>query len=491
MLQHVIQCNDKDWQVFDYQKKTLVIGLGETGYSCARFLSMKNCPFDVFDDRSLPPYKQQLQKHLPQVHILEQQHLDIDWVNQYQQIVVSPGISIRQPVFQQYMAQPEHRLLGDIAIFLQEIIARNKQRQEQQKKPVQLIAVTGSNGKSTVVTLVEKILNDAGKKAMAGGNLGLPALDLLEQEQDVYVLELSSFQLETIPDEMLRCKIFTSSTVLNVSADHMDRYHDLDDYRRVKERIYRFSEYYILNKNELNPQPYSHHRNSIYFSLSRPEHNEYGLINENGYTWLARCYRDLRGDHFEKIIMANDIRISGKHNYANIIAALALLEPFALCLHRVIETIKQYKGLAHRCEFVADVAGVAYYNDSKGTNVGATIAAINSFEQDKILIAGGLGKNADFSELGSVINEKVKQVILIGEDATLIAAAIKKTSHKDSCLQAVHIKKTVADAVRTANHLASSGDIVLFSPACASFDQYKNYIERGNDFVSQVKQLAD
>jgi len=469
-------------EVFNYHLKTLIIGLGETGYSCAKFLMKKNCPFDVCDTREQPPYEQQILKLLPQVNFLQLNKIDYQLLQQYEQIIVSPGISVRDEAFKQFKQQGK-LVVGDIALFLQE----NK---KYNKKPV--IAVTGSNGKSTVVTLAEHILKQTGNKVMAGGNLGIPALDLLDKELDIYILELSSFQLETIPKQFVGEDVFDSAVVLNVSEDHMDRYESLEDYRRVKESIFYLSKYRVFNKNEWLLDESLKDKNYSEFSLNKPEKQGYGLINKEGVTYLAQSICCQQDPIYKQIMPVDEISITGKHNYSNILATLALLEPFAISNSILAKAIKTYKGLAHRCEWVANIEDVNYYNDSKGTNAGATVAAINSYDRPKILIAGGIGKDADFSELAKVINHKIKHVLLMGQDALKIKKSIESEQFSISEkaeLLSIEMVKNMQEAVKRAQQLAHSGELVLFSPACASFDMYKNYVERGNDFVNKVKQL--
>jgi UDP-N-acetylmuramoylalanine--D-glutamate ligase len=479
---HTEMNHSKNTPIFDYQLKTLVIGLGETGYSCAKFLIKKNCPFDICDTRKQTPYEQQLIKELPEIELKHINKIDIELLQQYEQVVVSPGISVREDAFKQFRQQGK-TLIGDIALFIQENLI-------EQKKPI--IAVTGSNGKSTVVTLAEHILKQSGQKVIAGGNLGIPALDLLDSDADIYILELSSFQLETIPQQLFGQDIFISAVLLNVSEDHMDRYDSLDDYRRVKESIFKLSKYRVFNKNEWLLDETLKEKNYSEFSLNKPEKNGYGLINKEGQTYLAQSICCKQEPLYKQIMPANEIVITGKHNFSNILATLALLEPFALSDNTVNSAIKTYKGLAHRCEWVATIDNVNYYNDSKGTNAGATIAAINSYDRPKILIAGGIGKDADFCELAKIINQKVKHVLLMGKDALQIKNSIEyeqNSSSEKQTLLSIEIVENMQLAIKKAQQLAQTGELVLFSPACASFDMYKNYVERGNDFVNQVKQL--
>lgn len=452
----------RPYQAFDFTVPTLIVGMGSTGLSCARFLEKKGARFALADSRQIPPAMAEVKKEFPEVLIMTGD-FNINEFKQYQQIIVSPGISIRNELFRTLQKQG-CLIIGDIELFAQLV-----------DRPV--IAITGSNGKSTVTTLVEQIANECGVKSIAGGNLGIPALELLESQSELYILELSSFQLETTHS------LHTiSATVLNVSEDHMDRYTGLDDYRRVKETIYQNCAYKVINRDEVMPGELSSQEDSvILFGSDEPKNNDYGLLNADGFYTLKK------GEH--EIIQSNVIKLKGTYNYLNILAALALLEPLQLDEQKQIQAIKKYRGLAHRCEWVDEIDNVQYYNDSKGTNTGATIAAINAFSSDRttILIAGGVGKEADFSELGEVIEKKVKSTVLMGEDADIIKECALNAGAENDSLYTV---SSMQEAVLTASQLAEADDVVLFSPACASFDMYQNYIQRGDDFKEKVLALS-
>ncbi len=463
-------------KLFDFTIPTLIVGMGSTGLSCARYLKQRNCPFAFADSRQDPPSLKDVKQEFASLVIMTGD-FDFEDFKTYKQIIVSPGISIRTELFTSLQEQG-CLIVGDIEIFAQVV-----------NKPV--IAITGSNGKSTVTTLVEKIAQDCGIKAIAGGNLGIPALDLLATQSDLYILELSSFQLETTYSlETL------SATVLNVSEDHMDRYTDLDDYRNIKESIYKNTENAVLNMNEkitcdsvLNAiDRGDENYRVITFSddASAVEPAEYQLINNE-------CL--VKGE--SEIVQTNALKLKGTYNYLNILAALALLEPLALNKEKQLKAIKEYQGLSHRCEWVDKINGVEFYNDSKGTNTGATIAAIDGFELETnkeksqrtvILIAGGVGKEADFTELGEVIEKKIKSTVLMGVDSELIKNCALKAGAENDSLYSVG---SMSDAVSTAASLAESGDVILFSPACASFDMYQNYMKRGDDFKEKVSALKD
>jgi len=462
-------------KLFDFSIATLIVGMGGTGLSCARYLKKRNCPFAIADSRQAPAALESVKKEFETSRIITGE-FDYEVFNNYKQIIISPGISVRSEIFTLLQAQG-CLIIGDIELFTQVV-----------EKPV--IAITGSNGKSTVTTLVEKIAQDCGIKAIAGGNLGIPALDLLETQSDLYILELSSFQLETTYSLKT-----IAATVLNISEDHMDRYTDLEDYRQVKERIYNNTENAIINPQEkitferLKQQIDTEEFSMILFgealSSAQELKCEFELLDGDILTQANK-----------KILQTKEIKLKGKYNYLNVLAALALLKPLHLDLEQQIRSIKDYSGLPHRCEWVDSVNGIDFYNDSKGTNTGATIAAINGFEvkdsleHDKrtvILIAGGVGKDADFKELGEVIKKKIKFTILLGIDAQQIkTSAINAGAVNDE----FYSVSSMHDAVATAKGLAKSGDVILFSPACASFDMYQNYMKRGDDFKKNVLLLT-
>ena len=464
-----INANDK---LFDFTTPTLIVGMGGTGLSCARYLKQKNCPFAFADSRNEPSSLEEVREKFSTLAIMTGD-FDLDVFSTYTQIIISPGVSVRSELFIT-LQERGCLILGDIELFAQVVT-----------KPV--IAITGSNGKSTVTTLVEKIAQNCGLKTVAGGNLGIPALDLLDTQSDLYVLELSSFQLETT------YSLHTlSATVLNISEDHMDRYDDLDDYRTIKESIYKNTENAIVNKDEkmilghvLNAENEKY--NIIFFGKNgdtKQFKNNYSLLNNK-----------ILAKNNSEIISVDSIKLKGTYNYLNVLAALALLEPLQLNQEKQIEAIKAYTGLPHRCEWVEQVNGVEFYNDSKGTNTGATIAAIDGFElaDDKdysqrtvILIAGGVGKEADFSELGQVIEKKIKSTVLMGVDSQLIKTGALNAGAKNDTFYSV---ESMLEAVSTAAKLAKSGDIILFSPACASFDMYQNYMRRGDDYKEKVLAL--
>lgn len=437
---------------------TLVVGLGATGLSCARFLASQGVPFAVTDSRLEPPALAQLHQELPEIPVFLGK-FDAALFNRAAQLVVSPGVALSHPIIAAVIERGIP-VIGDIEIFARHVQA-----------PV--VAITGSNGKSTVTTLVGEMARRAGRNVAVGGNLGTAALDLLSNElTDLYVLELSSFQLDTTYSLNA-----AAAVVLNLSPDHLDRHGSMANYIAAKERIYHGNGVMVINAddplvvNMALPQ-----RVIRRFSLGLPyTTQDYGIRSASGCEWLSRGV--------ELLMPINEIKIIGRHNLANTLAALALSEAIGLPLNSCLATLREFSGLPHRCQFVAELNGVSWYNDSKGTNVGATEAACAGLTGGLILIAGGQGKGQDFTPLRAALAGKARAVILIGVDAQHIKSALAEAM---PVIEAPNLRA----AVEWAQQLAHSGDRVLLSPACASFDMFQNYIDRGERFIDEVNRLA-
>jgi UDP-N-acetylmuramoylalanine--D-glutamate ligase len=372
-------------------------------------------------------------------------------------LVLSPGVSVKEPAIAAAIAAGAHPI-GDVELFAHEATA-----------PV--IAITGANGKSTVTTMVGDMCQAAGLNAGVGGNLGTPALDLLTNpEPDIYVVELSSFQLETTWS--LNAK---ASTVLNLTPDHMDRYASMDEYALAKQRVFHGDGAMVLNADDpLVMKLAQPTRHQIRFGLGKPSANqEYGLVQHDGDTWLT--------EGAERLVAVRDLPFEGAHNYANALAAMALAQAADIPRAAQIAALKKFKGLRHRTEFVAEKDGVRWFDDSKGTNVGATVAALEGMTAPVVLIAGGDGKSQDFSALREPVRKHARAVVLIGRDGPLIEHAISGASR-------IERADDMRDAVRKARALAQRGDVVLLSPACASFDMFRSYTHRGEVFQSTVRE---
>ncbi|OBY89376.1 UDP-N-acetylmuramoyl-L-alanine--D-glutamate ligase [Pseudomonas sp. AU11447] len=438
----------------------IVVGLGKSGMSLVRYLARQGVPFAVADTRANPPELATLREQYPQVEV-RCGDLDADFLCRAQELYVSPGLSLRVPALVEAAARGV-RMSGDVDLF-----ARHA------KAPI--VAITGSNAKSTVTTLVGDMAKAAGKRVAVGGNLGTPALDLLADDVELYVVELSSFQLETC--ERLNAEV---ATCLNVSEDHMDRYDGMADYHLAKHRIFRGAKQVVVNRADALSRPLIADNVPCWtFGTNKPDFKAFGLIEEDGEKWLAF--------QFDKLMPARELKIRGAHNQSNALAALALGHAVGLPFEPMLQTLREFAGLAHRCQWVRERNGVNYYDDSKATNVGAALAAIEGLGADidgkLVLIAGGDGKGADFHDLRGPVAQHCRAVVLLGRDAELVSAAIGNAVPK------VRVN-TLEEAVEHAADLALPGDAVLLSPACASLDMFKNYEERGRLFAKAVEDLA-
>ncbi|CDF85846.1 UDP-N-acetylmuramoylalanine--D-glutamate ligase [Pseudomonas knackmussii B13] len=438
----------------------IVVGLGKSGMSLVRFLARQGTPFAVADTRENPPELVTLRSQYPQVEV-RCGELDADFLCRAQELYVSPGLSLRTPALIEAAARGV-RMSGDVDLF-----ARHA------KAPI--VAITGSNAKSTVTTLVGEMAAAAGKRVAVGGNLGTPALDLLADDVELYVLELSSFQLETC--ERLNAAV---ATCLNVSEDHMDRYDGMADYHLAKHRIFRGAKQVVVNRADALSRPLIADSVPCWtFGTDKPDFKAFGLIEEGGEKWLAF--------QFEALLPVRELKIRGAHNHSNALAALALGHAVGLPFEPMLQTLREFAGLAHRCQWVGEREGVNYYDDSKATNVGAALAAIEGLGADidgkLVLLAGGDGKGADFSALREPVGKFCRAVVLLGRDAELVGAALGDDVNK------VRVQ-TLDEAVRKAAELAQAGDAVLLSPACASLDMFKNFEERGRLFAKAVEELA-
>lgn len=443
---------------------TAVIGLGQTGLSVARFLAARQQRFVVCDTRDKPAGLELLQQEFPDVHV-ETGPLNAETLLAVDELVVSPGVPLREPAIQAAL-NAGVSVIGDIGLFLREITAP-------------IVAITGANAKSTVTSLVGDMAARAGIKVGVGGNIGTPVLDLLEQKDiELFVLELSSFQLETIglgDNRNLNAKV---STILNISEDHMDRYDSLTSYYLAKQRIYFGAETVVTNRADaLTNPPLAAGVTQLTFGLNKPDRNGFGLMVKGGVEYLAY--------EFNTLMPAADVRMPGRHNVENALAALALGSAAGIDRAAMLESLREFAGLPHRCQWVAEIAGVEFYNDSKGTNVGATLAALEGLRTATgkiILIAGGVGKGADFSPLAKALID-TRGLVVIGEDGDKIAAVADDSVNVVSA-------NSMSDAVQQAFAMAKSGDRVLLSPACASFDMFANYGHRGESFMAAVAELT-
>ena len=439
-------------------RRTLIVGLGKTGLSCVRYLSGQGREIAVADSRLQPPGLDELKAGWPDVPIYLGE-FDEELFAGFNELIVSPGISIAEPAIAGAAARGA-RIRGDIDLFADAADAP-------------IIAITGSNGKTTVTTLVGEMARAAGRNVQVGGNIGTPALDLLDQGADLYVLELSSFQLETT--EELGA---LAATVLNVSDDHMDRYPDKMAYFQAKQRIYRGCKNAIVNLDDALSTPMARDTlRFLCFGFNRVNPETFSTRDDDQGTWITWG--------LDNLLLASELQLMGRHNISNVMAALALGHAAGLAMEPMLEVARSFRGLSHRCEFVRNLDGVDYINDSKGTNVGATVAAIESLVPDSgkvILIAGGDGKGADFQPLAEPVAACCRALVLIGRDAGKISEAVGVSvpQYRATSLQ---------EAVSLARQAAEPGDRVLLSPACASFDMFRDYNDRGEQFRALVEGL--
>jgi len=452
-------------------KNVLVLGLGDTGLSCARWLAERGARVSVADSRTAPPQSPHLAELLPQVPV-HTGPFDDALLQATELLVVSPGVPLTEPAVARAIAAGIEAV-GDIELFARAVQALNTQREH----PMRVIAITGSNGKSTVTAMCGDMCRMAGLTTCVAGNIGLPVLDALHEIEQglaptpqVWVLELSSFQLETTSSLNA-----TAATVLNLSEDHMDRYPDMDAYAAAKARIFSGDGVQVLNRDDARSLAMAlPGRHVVSFGLDRcPRDENFGLCEDE------LC---LGGD---MLMPLSALPVSGLHNAANALAALALTRALGLPMEALLRGLVHFKGLPHRVEKVAEIDGVTYYDDSKGTNVGATEAALYGMGARKaVVILGGDGKGQDFSPLKAAVEANARAVLLIGRDAPLIEAAIAGSGVE------THRAATLPEAVELAQRLAQPGDAVLLSPACASFDMFRNYIHRAEVFVDAVQKMA-
>ncbi len=435
-------------------EKDLVLGLGATGLSVARYLKRAGRDAVFLDSREEPPGLEELDQLWPDAdRELGSSKLPPNVVR----AIVSPGIADSDALVQA-ARDAGLEVVSDVELFARDA-----------KAP--FIGVTGSNGKSTVTTLLFHMCRAAGHSALAGGNLGEPALDLLaEEEPDFYVLELSSFQLQRT--QKLPAKV---AVLLNVTPDHLDWHASEEEYRESKYRIFREAETAVINREDSEAAERAKHVDRVIsFGLDAPEDGHYGIRREDDQVFLAR------GDNV--LLAVSELALFGLHNQANALAALAAGELLGLDLQAMLQVLCEFPGLPHRMQFVRRVSAINYVNDSKATNVAAAIASIQSVDGMLVLIAGGEGKGGDFGALAEPLENKLRAAVLIGRDAEAIEAAL-------DTIVPTYFARDMDDAVQQASAFAESDDTVLLAPACASFDQFDNYAARGDAFCSAVEAL--
>ena len=433
--------------------KILVVGLGCTGISVAHYLQKYGFRFAITDSRDKPPLLDDFLQSMPDTPVFTG-GFDESAFNVATHLVVSPGVALTEKSIVKAIANGA-KVVSDIDLFACSV-----------NEPV--IAITGSNGKSTVTTMLGEMAASIGKKVGVGGNLGTPALDLLGQNAELYVLELSSFQLERT--SVLNA---TAATVLNISADHLDRHVDMTEYSQSKKHVFSGNGVMVINADDpvvdamrITGRP------TLTFSIKAEA--DFCLAHKDGVEYmmyLGQCLMPL-----------SDLPLEGRHNVSNALAAMALGKVVGLDEQSMCMALRKFKGLDHRMQRVAEIGGVTWVNDSKATNIGACIAALQGYDRKVILIAGGDAKGADMNELAPIIKEKAKHIVLIGKDAALIKQSLDESI-------SVYSAENMTQVVKICDQITEPGDCVLLSPACASLDQYKNYQDRGNQFSKAVLDL--
>jgi len=438
-------------------ERRIIFGFGVTGQSVARWWHQQGVPFYAIDSRAELQEDTNAMAHVDRSRAMFGD-IDLTIADDCTEMIVSPGVALDHPVVERALERG-CRVRGDIDLFL-----------EAAQAPV--VGITGSNGKSTVTSLLGEMISACQVRVAVGGNLGRPALDLLDDEPDLYIVELSSFQLERAEAMGLQL-----ATVINVSADHLDRYASLSDYHRAKHAIFKNVGHVVANRDDPLTIPLIPEGTPItWWRSAEPDLNEFGLRQIDDVMWLCRG--------FEKLVSVDELQVAGRHNYLNVLAALALGAALKMPLDQLIEGARRYRGLPHRCQVIGQISGVRYIDDSKATNIGATAAALAGLagDGDIWLIVGGQGKGQDFSQLKPILSGLKVRLLAIGEAKEEIQSHLTGEAP-------VEVLNSLEDAVIRGASAARPGDTVLLSPACASFDMFSSYIERGERFKEAVAAL--
>jgi len=455
-------------------KKILVLGMGETGLSMVKWLSRMGASVRVADSRLNPPNWDALVTTYPAMPLFKGQ-FTTEIFNDVEMIAVSPGVPLAEPCVKQAQLRGIP-VVGDIALFVSALNSNSDQTRPK------ILAITGSNGKTTVTAMVGAMMDKCEWDMEVAGNIGPAALDVFMQRMDAgklpeaWVLEISSFQLEAT--QSLNADV---TTILNISEDHLDRYTGIQDYANAKAKVFLHETegvgIQVLNRNDARVYAMAQtDRRQISFGLDEPETDtEFGMLQDGRDLWLMEG--ELR------LMRASELVVNGLHNALNALAALALCRALELPVGPLVSALREFRGLPHRMEKIAAYNGITFYDDSKSTNVGATIAALTGMGQKVVLIAGGEGKDQDFSILKSAVDDCARAVVLIGRDAQKISAALHGSAAP------VFFAKSMEEAIQKGFLLAQTGDVVLLSPACASFDMFRNYIHRAEVFVAAVKDI--
>lgn len=478
-------------------QSVLQVGLGESGLACARWALAQGARLTVIDTREAPPGLRELQAIQPDIRLVNTVD-ELNW--DFQRVVVSPGLPPSHPLMVAVLELAEqHGTLVDseLDLFADALEALAKER----GYAPQLVGITGTNGKTTTTRMVECLARFAGKNAVAAGNISPAAMDALREQldknelPDLWVLELSSFQLHWT--KRLR---FDASTVLNITQDHLDWHSDMQEYASDKFRIFSEHGFCVINRDDalVANAPVPIESTVVTFGVSAPaKADDFGLVREGGMLWLAQLVGDQESagtarrrkpeeiELTQKLLMPTEaLQVAGLHNASNALAALAICQGLGLPMAKLLHGLRGYLGEPHRVQHIVQIDGVDYFDDSKGTNVGATVAALNGLAKPTVLIAGGDGKGQDFSPLVQPVTQYCRHVVLIGKDADHLMAALELA--QVPCEKAGSLEQ----AVQLASLKAIPGDCVLLSPACASLDMFRNYVHRAEVFVEAVKAHA-
>ncbi len=456
-------------------KAVLVLGMGETGLSMVKWLVRQGAKVRAADSRQEPPTWKEMMEKFSEVQVCMGK-FEAEILDGIEMIAISPGVPVTDPCVQQAIRQGIP-VIGDLVLFSWALAQANL------SKP-KILAVTGSNGKTTVTSMVGAMLKKCGWNVAVAGNIGPAVLNALMEQMDTgnwpqaWVLETSSFQLETTHN--LNADV---ATVLNLSEDHLDRYTCMQDYATAKAKIFQHEQgnvcKQILNRNDsrINEMALADGEQITFGWDTPPTRVDFGILHEGDDRWL------MEGD--KRLMKTSELVVNGLHNAVNALAALAMCRALDIAMDPLLSALREFRGLPHRMEKVAAFNGVTFFDDSKSTNVGATIAALNGMKQNVILIAGGDGKGQDFSHLRQAVTENARAVVLIGRDAGIIGNELK------DCGIPLHFATTMEEAMQKSFLLAQMGDVVLLSPACASFDMFRNYIHRAEVFVAAVKDIEN
>jgi len=431
-----------------------IIGLGKTGLSVAKYFHRNNQEFIAYDTRKKFIFTKEITKYLKKEDVVLGK-ITNNFIYQHDNFIISPGVDLDKKIIEE-IKNNNKNIQTDIDIF-------NKSGDKK------VICITGSNGKTTVTSIVEHILNNIGKKSKAGGNIGLPALELLYEKCEYYILELSSFQLEMT--KKIKCE---SSMITNITPDHLDRHKTFNNYISIKHKIFENTKNIIINRSDKNIKKNKYNFKYTFGSDSPEDENSFGINNTNGINYIYQGNK--------KILSENDTKLIGYHNLINICSALAVIKSLGLNIKRSVESIKYFEILEHRMENFYNYNNIMWINDSKATNVESTISAVNSLQNNVILLMGGRSKTDDYSELNKAISGKVKYLILFGECKNLLFEKIKSV---ENIIKVKDINSAVTKAKNFSNNFSKKSEkkiSIILSPACSSYDSFVSYEERGNFF---------